>query len=833
MYMSMAKPVISNQQSARIADFRTCIKATKDNAFLYDNKGIIISVSLSAANFFNQSQNELTGKILWELLPEEFAYKTLFAKIRRYTKLAEKGMPQQFEWQYKKNKRPLKALSIMLNSIILNNDHYFIVNFFDILPAKIIEWSLSSLAEIHNQRSINDVINIITKLAGNVFNAEYSMVNLIDTANFSHSVSFYHEGKKLKNLTINQENTPGEEIKNNNLIMHFNGNFQSRFGIFFYQDDISSYLGGPITNIEGDVVGLLQLFSKGSLDVNPLAYKLFQLFLDRVSLEIESLIAKRKQAFLVSLPHENPNPIIRVSPEYKVIYANIAGDAILKKWSVPNKELPKKLINACNLARNNSNVIRQEIHLLDEVYIFALRWIADFDQINIYGTDITELKATQQKMGDMANYDTLTKIPNRQYFESTLGDWLEKAKQHKTMLALFLIDLDNFKSVNDNLGHNVGDKLLQTLTKRMTGCLRRSDFMARIGGDEFVVLVKCTPLTNIEAIALKINAALATPFELCECHLETSCSIGITFYPEGGITPIELLKNADIAMYEAKKSGKNQYFIYANLPRNNTNNRDTVIKRDLKNAIKKNQFYIDYQPQFDLELGKIIGLEAFIRWRHPKQGLISPSEFIPLAENTGAIYTIGNWIVNQTLCDYINIISDVTDAKLSINVALSQLNDQKFINNFCERLQENNIEENNVIIDIAEQHNKLNYHNLDANLKTLHNSGVQLSLDNFGGIHTSLSRLLEIPVDFLKIDHNLLHSMDDKYNKNAALISGIIDLGDKLQMNVVQKGVENEEQNVLLKNLGCKYAQGFYYCRPLSLDKLILFITRHNQKFHR
>lgn len=276
-------------------------------------------------------------------------------------------------------------------------------------------------------------------------------------------------------------------------------------------------------------------------------------------------------------------------------------------------------------------------------------------------------------------------------------------------------------------------------------------------------------------------------------------------------------------MYEAKKDGKNQFMLFADSQNNYQRKRLKAIKKDLKPAELSNQFHIDYQPQFNINLKKIVGFEAFIRWHHPKHGFISPNEFIPIAEQTGTLGLISSWVVKQALKDYDRTMKSLSNAKLSINIALSQLNDQNFVHEICEYIDTSNIDNNLIVLDIAEQVSTVRYRNLDANLEFIRSCGIELSLDNYGSVHSSLTRLLEIPINMIKIDQNFLHTLEEQ-PKNQAFISGIIQFANHLNLQVIQKGVENSAQNTLIKSLGCHFAQGFYYCPPLPLRDLGAFI---------
>jgi diguanylate cyclase (GGDEF)-like protein len=806
---------------------------TKDCVIVFDEQGRLVLFNEAAANYFPCFTEKIIGEHMSKLVSiKTLAHKRLFSKSMKYFSLAAKGVPQQFQWIVGSHKKPIEAYTILFNAALLDGSKVIITRVIDIIETKTMEWVLRSLAEISNRGGVIEVIDDITKLAAQVFQTEYALVNLLDNADKAYTVSNFYKGKKQKKFSYSLADTPCELVRNKKKICQFNGNVPDKFpkSQFLLDLKIKSYLGGPLINSEKRVVGLLILMSEDKIKINSLDKNLFRLFIDRISLEIERLLSDKKLQFLASFPEQDPNPIISIHTSGEVLYSNQAGSAILNYWSGLANKIPPKLIAACQRVQKSKAVSREEFEINGQAYLFTLSWIEIFSQINIYATDISELKSTQRKMRDLANFDRLTNVANRQYFETTLSSYIAHANKNDKQLALLLIDLDNFKTVNDTLGHHVGDHLLKTLTKRILGCLRSTDFIARLGGDEFVVLLKTHKIKEkeIESVAEKINQALATPFELGDYQIETSCSIGISFYPQNGTSNNELLKNADIAMYQAKKNGRNQFAIFSDTKFSGQSKRRTIIKKDLKQLSFAHQLYLDYQPQFDLRSAKIVGFEAFLRWRHPTQGLISPNEFIPLAEQTGSIYSIGNWVINQALEDFKNTMSPITDAKLSLNITLTQLNDKHFVSNLCENIDRLNLANRLVVLDFAEQKPSTQYRHLDDHLQILHNQGIQLSLDNYGGAHSSLSRLLEVPVNIVKIDHNFLHALE-KQPRNKAFISGIIDLANKLDLQVFQKGVENEMQNDVLKSLGCQYAQGFYYCPPLSINNLQTYLLKYSK----
>lgn len=543
------------------------LKLIPDSIIIFDEVGRLVMLNEIARVELNLSSERLIGQSIDQLLMmKEFTFKHLLNQIATSFNLALKGIPQQFYWIKEQGKRPTQAFNILLNCSLIDGKKVIIVRLINILQAKTLEWVLLSLAEIANHGGINDLIDDITKLASEVFDAEHALVNLIDKESIAHIVSYFYRGKKQKNTTYSLINAPCEHVKRDKTIHYYNGDVQHKYpkDELLRELKVHSYLGGPLLSSEGDVVGLLIVMSEKNIEVNELNKTLFRLFIDRISLEIERLRGLRNLQFLASIPQQNPNPIIRLEASGILLYANNAGQNILKCWQKKNTIiLPANITRAYTKAKESEEIIREETEVNGKIYLFTYVYIANFNQINIYATDITELKSAQKKMHSLAHYDAVTNLANRQYFEETLTHWITQAKQNNKKLALLLIDIDNFKSVNDSLGHHIGDSLLKLFSKQMTDCLRREDFIARLGGDEFVVLLKINNYTDAHKVAKKINQALCQPINLDGAPFATSCSIGLSFYPQSGHTIEDLLKHADIAMYQAKKEGKNRYVVFS------------------------------------------------------------------------------------------------------------------------------------------------------------------------------------------------------------------------------------------------------------------------------
>jgi diguanylate cyclase (GGDEF)-like protein/PAS domain S-box-containing protein len=428
--------------------------------------------------------------------------------------------------------------------------------------------------------------------------------------------------------------------------------------------------------------------------------------------------------------------------------------------------------------------------------------------------DITEHMLSQQQVEYLATRDPLTELANRYLFNDELVNHIDRFRGD-TSIALLFIDLDRFKTINDSLGHQVGDRLLKLVAQRLKECIDDTALLARLGGDEFMIMMK-NP-ANIEAVkslAHIINVVLSKTYELDYYKLNTSCSIGISMYPEDSIESNILLRNADTAMYSAKAKGGNCYQFYTDEMNKKVNSRLT-IETELRRAIKQNEFEVHYQPQVNAHTGELEGAEALVRWIHPTAGMVSPVEFIPIAEETGLIRDIGDWVLNEACKTFQqwNLESEL-NLSLAVNVSVIQLNDS-FVLRVQEILNETGFNTENLELEITES---LLMDNVQENIRILdniNNQGVRFAMDDFGTGYSSLSYLRQFPISKLKIDRSFVNDITDD-SDDEAIIRAIIAMGQTLKLKVIAEGVENHQQLVLLQSMGCDSYQGFYFSKPLN-----------------
>lgn len=435
-------------------------------------------------------------------------------------------------------------------------------------------------------------------------------------------------------------------------------------------------------------------------------------------------------------------------------------------------------------------------------------------------SDITEKKQAEHIIWRQANYDPLTGLPNRRMLLEYLGTEILKTTRSERHFALMFLDLDFFKEVNDTLGHDMGDQLLQETAKRLKGCIRESDVVARLGGDEFtVVLSGVAEAKDVERVAENILRRIAEPYSLGSETAFISASIGITLYPDDATTIEGLLKHADQAMYAAKAQGRNRFHYFTPSMQERAKYRMGLIK-DLRKALANNEFEIYYQPIVDLTYDQVYKAEALLRWNHPERGAVSPAEFIPIAEETGLINEIGNWVFEQTSAQSAFWREKYQLAiQISINKSPIQFRDEgDQFEHWLARLKELKLSSNGICVEITEGLLLDASMGVSEKLLAYRDAGIQVSLDDFGTGYSSLAYLKKFDIDYLKIDQSFTQNLETD-NDDATLCEAIIVMAHKLGMKVIAEGVETEFQKKLLQDAGCDFGQGYYFSRPVPLDE--------------
>ncbi len=445
--------------------------------------------------------------------------------------------------------------------------------------------------------------------------------------------------------------------------------------------------------------------------------------------------------------------------------------------------------------------------------------------------DITKQKEFERKLNFLAHYDILTALPNRILFQDRLKHAIVKAKRYKTKVALMFLDLDNFKTVNDTLGHDYGDMLLIEISKRLKSILREQDTVSRLGGDEFTVILEdLKDDTYSSVVAQKIIESISKPLHLKDKTVYVGVSIGISVYPEDGENMEDLIKNADMAMYQAKESGKNN-FKYFTEDMNKESYKKLVITNDLRDAIKKGELYLLYQPKIDLKNHKIDGAEALVRWTHKEFGNIPAPQFIEIAEESKLILDLGEWVLREACFEAKKWSKKgFRDVKIAVNFSIKQLSQFSIVETIKKILLETKIDPSLLEIEIVENVLMENVQKVERSLNALRKFGITVAIDDFGTGYSSLSYLKKLPIHTLKIDKSFVQDVPHKKD-DAQIVSTIISMGQKLGLEVVAEGVETKEQVEFLKSQNCHLMQGYYFSEPVSAKEFEEILERYNATF--
>jgi diguanylate cyclase (GGDEF)-like protein/PAS domain S-box-containing protein len=497
----------------------------------------------------------------------------------------------------------------------------------------------------------------------------------------------------------------------------------------------------------------------------------------------------------------------------------------------PPEELEDNFVRANELIERGSLVF-QRTHIRKDGSRLAVEISSKhlrFEGADIFQSivrDITDRKQAEEELKRMATHDALTGLPNRVLFDDRLAHAVEIGRRSGKILAVMFIDLDGFKAVNDAFGHRAGDRLLETISQRIAGCVRQSDTVARFGGDEFAVLLESISRpSEILPIAEKIIAAVAQPFVVNEAEAFITTSMGISLFPLDGEDPDSLVQNADRAMYLCKAEETNSYRFFKPAMKTQAQAR-LELGNQLRHAIERKEFSMVYQPQVDSKTNKVVALEALARWNHPERGVLMPEVFIPIAEETGLIGPLSEWVLTQACTEMRKLLSGTkSKAFLAINLSHRDLNHMNLVEKIEQALKVSKLPPEALELELSENTIFRDMHKSRVVLDEIKELGVRLAIDDFGVGYSTLSQLAWLPFDTLKIDRQFATRLPSSPN-DLAIVNGIIAIARSLKVDIVAEGVETQEQLDLYESLGCHRIQGWLYAEAAPANKMKTMLTR-------
>jgi diguanylate cyclase (GGDEF)-like protein/PAS domain S-box-containing protein len=555
---------------------------------------------------------------------------------------------------------------------------------------------------------------------------------------------------------------------------------------------------------------------------------------------LKHLNDKSYRALIEALPvgiivHRNRKILLVNSAARKVSGLNNENSLIGKTIFDLLEESKREIIeNRLQMIENGENVppyefiIEQPDGSSNYVEISGIQTTFQGEEVILsFAVDITESKQHIKKINELAYYDTLTSLPNRNLLLERLKKTIASTIVRKQSSYVLFLDLDLFKNINDMYGHSSGDELLINVAERITSLPSlQGQFVSRYGGDEFLIILdNGKNIKEVASIADQIIFSLKRPFFINDIPMYISTSIGISSFPRDGRDVDTIIKSADMAMYMAKDEGRNKYKFYSN-EYYELNRRWIELERELRRALEDNHFTLQYQPKVNLKTGKIFGAEALLRWNHPQLGNISPAEFIPIAEETGLIITIGNWVLKEAFKQTKKWVDEGWDeVKIAVNVSVMQLQQPRFLQELRDLLSQADLHGTHLVLEITESLIR------DKNsLKILHRikkMGIEIAMDDFGTGYSSLSILKHVPIDCLKIDKSFI---DDIHTKDEAIVKTIIDMGFNLNCKLVAEGIETKKQMEFLQQLNCHFGQGYYFSKPVDAEEILPLLNKDFSK---
>jgi diguanylate cyclase (GGDEF)-like protein len=539
--------------------------------------------------------------------------------------------------------------------------------------------------------------------------------------------------------------------------------------------------------------------------------------------EISKRVSDLEQSVSIArISEESPNPVLRVSKTGDVLYANKPSDVLLSHWHVDvGGCLPVDWCEALDKVFRGKKTEDLELRCVGRCFALTLQPVEDGGYINIYARDITELKVAEDQI---VNYDDLTGLPNRALFQDRLHQVLGHARRSGKLAAIHLVNLDHFKEVNETMGREAGDRLLQGIGGRLLDCVRTSDTVARLGGDEFgIIQVEPIDTDGVAILARKLLKCLEAPFEINARKVFIGASVGITVFPDDVESPEDVLRNADLALSNGKGEERGGFRFYVAQMKEDIQRRRS-IEDDMREGLARGEFVLHYQPKLDIVCNRITGMEALVRWNHPEKGFMPPNEFIPVAERSKLIIPLGEWVLREA-CAHNKALTDsgLGPIKVAVNLSAEQFRSDGLVDMVTTVLKDTGLDPNQLELEITET---LAMHDAEESIdqcRALADLGLSLSIDDFGTGYSSLSYLKNFPVQRIKIDKVFVDDINGEEN-SGVIARAVTTLGHSFGMEITAEGVETEEQLNFLRSLGCDEIQGYYFSRPLPGDELEKFL---------
>ena len=543
---------------------------------------------------------------------------------------------------------------------------------------------------------------------------------------------------------------------------------------------------------------------------------------------------KERVELMAKFPEKNPNPVLKISNTGELLYSNPRGERIV--FELKDKD------NNHSLDWDDfvSRFINQKEHIgkikiNNKTFLFQSVFLYHDQSIHLYGRDISELTAKKEDIENLLNSDLLTGLPTRSLFSEKLKENLEKTNENDDLVVVLFIDLDNFKKVNDSLGHAMGDRLLSKVSRKLLNFFSNDAILGRLSGDEFGVIINDLDTTpEVSELLEDLISEFAEPFNIMnpegyENEIYMTLSVGAAVYPNDSESFEQLIKNSETAKNKVKENGKNHYRFYSD-EMNKEALQDLELEAKLRHAIDNDEFVLYYQPQIDLNSNQVFGVEALIRWEDEELGLVSPGKFIPLAERTGLIIPIGDWVLKEA-CREAKKFHEMgfADLKMGINLSARQFADENLVEKISNILSETELNPAKLELEITESIIMKDVKKNVKKLIRLKKLGVKFSVDDFGTGYSSLNYLKEFPIGTLKIDRSFVDQLPSDKD-DIAIVKSIIDLAHNLNLNVIAEGVENIEHLEFLEENHCDRIQGYYFGRPMSRVELIEFLNNEPWK---